>query len=34
VEPSRGEVVAVVGFGGQYRLAACVIIVKLSTLEW
>ncbi len=34
MEPSRGEVAAVVGFGGQYGLAARVVIAKLSTLEW
>lgn len=34
VEPSRGEVNAVVGFGGQFELAARVVLAKLPTLEW
>lgn len=34
LEPSRGEVSAVVGFGGQYGLAARVVLAKLPTLEW
>ncbi|MFJ1859961.1 hypothetical protein ACIOHA_21915 [Streptomyces anulatus] len=34
MQPSRGEVSAVVGFGGQYGLAARVVLAKLPTLEW
>lgn len=34
MEPSRGEVAAIVGYGGQYELAARIVLAKLSTLEW
>ncbi|MEV6059881.1 ATP-binding protein [Nocardia asteroides] len=34
MEPSKGEVSAIVGFGGQFDLAARIVIAKISTLEW
>lgn len=34
VEPSKGEVAALVGFGGQFELAARIVLAKLATLEW
>ncbi|MCP9624292.1 hypothetical protein FOH10_18910 [Nocardia otitidiscaviarum] len=34
MEPSKGEVSALVGFGGQFELAARIVIAKLATLEW
>ena len=32
--PAEGERSAVVGFGGQFELAAHVVLAKLRTLEW
>ena len=34
VEPSKGEVAAMVGYGGQFELAARVVLARLSTLAW
>ncbi|MGW5922189.1 hypothetical protein ACWFPY_24630 [Nocardia fluminea] len=34
MEPSKGEVAALVGFGGQFELAARIVLAKLATLEW
>lgn len=34
MKPSDGEVAAVVGFGGQYQLAARVVLAKLPRLDW
>ncbi|MGV9823724.1 hypothetical protein [Nocardia xishanensis] len=34
MESSRGERNALVGFGGQFMLAAQIVLAKLSTLEW